>query len=718
MQRQRRGTKSAARGALAPIVLLVPVLALSCSRAEVGGEQPGPEPGQTAETPQRVEVPPTIELGPIRKGSQREHRIGFTWAFDGDSEPRKMNVGEAEARGYTVIDLGDDWVPYIFTEKTASIDDTFPNDYRQRYIDLASDRTDSDGDPLPAHRRNHLELYGIPPTLSVILAQWQRAEQEVEPCLDEAGHDAAVFAGFSGVIAYRSNGSLTKERRSARWYFAELAKTMRKLKLDPSSAADLATAAEHAKTRSLHRRWRKVQDRLDIVDHAQRRFRCERLYNSNQGRGTFKPGAFDSQTTHALAAFEKKHAIMGWGHFTKESVAALAKTPAEATHERLLRTIRERVVAAAGIVEDGSAALWKPKYRWKDKAGKKHELRDLADEYSDTVVQTLGLETLEGARKRLPWLASLGEDGFAGLLVAVKLPPLPEYYSGDMELDAVIDRGDVWYEFPYDEEGNKVHQRRRRYPHLTLYVTYLDQRIPLVHWRTTIGSWRAEYFEGQQYFKYKNSDVGPRVWKDIMAAPVWIPPPSTPTDEILKRKYINRKWQTVVNYDETGPGYRSAYGLVAAYHIKQVKNEDGSIRAEFDNQIRTHGSVDYMSILRRFSHGCHRLYNTNAVHLFGFILLHREYERLGQQEIGYRRMAEHEGEKYRIVLDTRGYKYELERPIPVMVTKGRIKGRQRVPIEEHLPMPGVEYEEPEATDATDGGLTDTSADPLSPEFPF
>jgi len=718
MQKERRGMRSAATRTLAPIALFLPVLALSCSRAEIAGGQAGQQPSQATETPQRAEVAPTIDLGPIEKGSQREHRMGYAWAFDGDGDPQKMNIGEAEAKGYTVIDFSDDWVPYIFTEKTAGVEDTFPNNYRQRYTDLANDRTDSDGDPLPPHEHNYLELYGIPPTLSVILAQWEREEQEVVPCLEQAGHDRAVFEGFSGTIAYRRDGSLTKERKAARWYFSELAKAMRKQKLDPSSEEDLAKAADHPKTKLLYRRWRTSQVRLDIVDHAQRRFRCERLYNSDEGRGTFKPGEFDSQTTHALAAFERMNSIMGWGHFTKESVAALAKTPAEATYERLLRMLRERVVAAAGIVEDDSAPSWKPKYRWKDKAGKKHELRDLADEYTNTVVETLGLQTREGARQRLPWLASLGEDGFAGLLVAVKLPPLPEYYSDDMELDVLIDRGDVWYEFPYDEEGNKVQQRRKKYPHLTLYTTYLDQHIPLVHWRTTIGSWRAEYFEGKQYFKYKNSDVGPRVWKDIMAAPVWIPPPSTPTDEILKRKYVNRQWKTVVNYDETGPGYRSAYGLVAAYHIKQVKNEDGSIRAELDNQIRTHGSVDYMSILRRFSHGCHRLYNTNAVRLFGFILLHREYERQGQQEIGYRRMAEYEGEKYRIVIDTRGYKYQLMRPIPVMVTKGRIRGRQRVPIEEYLPMPGEVYEQPGDAEPADGEATDTSASPVTPQFPF
>ena len=63
----------------------------------------------------------------------------------------------------------------------------------------------------------------------------------------------------------------------------------------------------------------------------------------------------------------------------------------------------------------------------------------------------------------------------------------------------------------------------------------------------------------------------------------------------------------VTNYDETGPGYLSAYGMVAAIHEEMRKGPDG---ARFsDNGIRTHGSFDYPSLRGRFSHGCHRLYN-------------------------------------------------------------------------------------------------------------
>jgi hypothetical protein len=177
------------------------------------------------------------------------------------------------------------------------------------------------------------------------------------------------------------------------------------------------------------------------------------------------------------------------------------------------------------------------------------------------------------------------------------------------------------------------------------------------------------------------------VWKDIMAAPVWIPPVTTPAAELIKGRYRGRTFIKDVNYDEIGPGYRSAYGLVAAYHIRQIEDEEGNVIREHDNSIRTHGSVDYMSILRRFSHGCHRLYNMDAVRLFSFVLRHRDYVREGQQGVGVRRTLEFEEQEYEMKIDTRGYKYRLVEPIHVWVTKGRIKGPRKTPITEYRPKP-------------------------------
>jgi hypothetical protein len=41
-----------------------------------------------------------------------------------------------------------------------------------------------------------------------------------------------------------------------------------------------------------------------------------------------------------------------------------------------------------------------------------------------------------------------------------------------MELSIVVDRGDVWYDLPFDNKGNFRQHSRARYPHLTLHVTH------------------------------------------------------------------------------------------------------------------------------------------------------------------------------------------------------------------------------------------------------
>ncbi len=668
------------------LAALGPTVLLACSGTQQTLPHGAPEPDAGASagdvTTPPVREPSTPPATVLPKVSQREHPAAQVWLFEPGAEPRKQEIAQAETAGFTVIDLGNSWVPYIFSEKTTGVEDLSANEYRQRYIGLANDKVDADGEKLDAHERNFLELYGIPPTLQVVHGEWQTADSEIDPCLTQAGFDPEVFKRFSGVIPY--TGKKGGDVRKAKALAAKLAKDMKKAGLDPATPE---AAKDHPKLGNTYALWQETKARVDVIDHAQRRLRCEKMFVSAEGVGKYEPGVFDSATTHALAAFEKKHAIKGWGHFTQDNLAALALSQAESMHGRLLRVVEERTVSGAGILEDGSAAKWKPKFRWTDSQGQEHALRDVVGEARTAVIAALDLATPTSAKATLARLSDLGGGNFENLLVAVRLPALPSYYAEDMSFDVVIDRGDVWYDFPFDAEGNKLGQPRERYPHFTLYAVLGEQKIPLVHWRTTIGSWRSEMYNGSEHYKYKESDVGDRVWKEIVAAPVWIPPASTPPRELVRRKWKDGKVRTVVNYGEFGPSYTSAYGLVAAYHIKEIKNPDGTLKADFDNGIRTHGSVDYMSILRRYSHGCHRLYNMSAVRLFSFVLAHRDFQREGQIKLGFGREFSHEGNSFKLSLKTRGYRYNLPEPIPVHVLEGRIRGERKSPVEAYIPKP-------------------------------
>jgi hypothetical protein len=177
------------------------------------------------------------------------------------------------------------------------------------------------------------------------------------------------------------------------------------------------------------------------------------------------------------------------------------------------------------------------------------------------------------------------------------------------------------------------------------------------------------------------------VWTSIIAAPVWLPPDTTPARDLLKRRKDRKPGESKyeLNYHETGPSYASAYGLVAAYHHKYVERADGSIVIGVDEGIRTHGSVDYMSIMRRHSHGCHRLHNHIAVRLMSFVLAHRPHKRNGQEALSYAKTFEYEDESYNLELKQGGYVFQLDTPLKVEVLEGRIRGQVQEAIDIAIP---------------------------------
>jgi hypothetical protein len=262
-----------------------------------------------------------------------------------------------------------------------------------------------------------------------------------------------------------------------------------------------------------------------------------------------------------------------------------------------------------------------------------------------------------------------------------------------MELSIVIDRGDVWYDLPFDETGAYKPQARKKYPQFMLFANRGKQKILLAKWRTTVGGWRAEQAtDGYEYFRYKGSDVGPRVIRNVVAGPVWIAPPSTPIRTLVKSKVVRGTHQNVVNYDELGPGYLSAYGLIAGYIVTPGQNGHG----DFDNGVRLHGSSEYLSMYSAlgYSHGCHRLPNHLAIRLYSFILRHRPMRIVGDQPMDFARQFLKGDDTFEIRIASRGYSYVLEPPLPIEVLEGDIKGEVKEPILTYVPKPGIKYPGP------------------------
>jgi hypothetical protein len=643
---------------------------------------------------------------------------------------------QAVADGLTVIDLSNYWVPFLFSEQDTPSAPRLKNEFRPIFRKLANnwfyesrtqaaaresverriarareasiaelkaqglsdaeiakelglDAADAgaaeveapDAGDLPesgvGEEDHFLEVYGIPPSLSVLR---HRAIEEVErPCYEDVDFDR--IRRYEGSTAYRSNEAAKEEAQKGKLFARQMRQAMEKLgAADPEAL--LANPANKLSGGLVS-----IAIRYEALVEAQKQLACEGLFPPNASHYT--TGGLDWKTQMALSAFERKNRIFAWGIFGEETAIALAKTPKERLFDAFLRVVAERIADAAGVIEDGTArAADGGPAMYKDEKGVEREVPNLVAEYTALLLKHMDIGTPD---KVEAFLEAHGDAALDKLFVAIPLPPRPPYYGPTMDLHSVIDRGDVWYDFPVAPDGRDRVFPRKNMPTNTLLVRWNGQDIPLVTMNTTIGSWRTELAtDGYEYYKYKESDVGPRVWKDIVAGPVWLPPDTTPATDLVKPFMYKGRTVMVPNYDEFGPWYASAYGLVAAFHVRPVPRKNGTTDY-FDNGIRSHGSVDYNSILRRYSHGCHRLYNHLAIRMFDFVLKHRPYTRVGQMPGGYGKKVEIEEDTFEISLDTRGYKYELVAPLDVEVLRGRVRGKQRAPIETYMPKPGVEY---------------------------
>jgi hypothetical protein len=613
-----------------------------------------------------------------------------------DGAERLVDADEARRRGLTVVDLSDGWAPAIFADGTGSSGEPLANAYRRVFVGLASDQTDGDGQPLGPPSafdlgKNFLELLGIPPALSVlgarITADAARDCRAVDPAKLLAVNEIPTWGSAS---EEKELGRAAARARRLRAALGQAVGASAGAGAGPGAGSGSGPGSAQvspALSRDLeaHRRFEAERAAFGEVE---KRMTCEGLLAA---RGSHKAGRYDTVLRAAVLAFQQKHALMAQGDLTRATLQAMARAPVDLDFAALRRTLAERAVHAASIIEDGSAVAEDGKaatYLGQD--GQRHPVPDLVASATEALMAALDLEAPGDA---VDFFGRHGPEDFRSLRVVARFPELPEYHAAgrDLELSAEIDRGDVWYDFPFDARGVRLPQPRAHFPTFSLFVRWRGERVPLVRWRTTVGGWRSEVAsDGQEYYAYKGSDVGPRVWRHLVAAPVWIPPPTAPLGGMIKEKRVNGAFVKVTNYDEVGPGFLSAYGLVAAIH-EQMRVGPGGGVSFADNGIRTHGSFDYLSLRGRFSHGCHRLYNNMAVRLFSFVLSHHRARTIGTLPLDYRRTFFAGGELFDLRLPARGFYYELEPPIPIETREGTIRGVRQTPFTGYVRKPGIRY---------------------------
>jgi hypothetical protein len=663
----------------------------ACAQHKPGAVTPPPEQTASASAAQEATV---HERGHDPRDAREDLPPERRALLMVDGKERWVDAEAIVQAGYTLVDLSDSWTPLIFREERNEAGEVLHNRYRRVFLGLANDELDNDGVALEPGHKNYLELYGIFPSLSVLRERFITDANRV--CHDQ--QSAEVISAVE-TVSYVPPKKLAADERKLAWLRVQLEAARKRAKVETLRELAEAQPQYVAKVDLLEKR---AAEKLAMAA-VEKRLECEQLLRAGSKH---KTGVYDEAMRLAVQKFQHKNMIYEANFLRRQTVDALARPPLANDYDSVVRALRERVISAAAIIEDGSAST------------SKQPMPDLAGEYTNLTLAQLGIADPASA---LAFFQRHGAEDFRTLRAAIKLPPRPAYYSAHMELSIVVDRGDVWYDLPFDDAGNFKLPVRKRYPSLTLYVTHEGKQIPLARWRTTIGGWRSDQAaNGYEYYRYKGSDVGPRVIRNIVSGPVWVAPESTPIRTLVKGKVINGGAVKVVNYDELGPGYLSAYGVVAGYFVTPGLNG----RPDFDNGVRAHGSSDYLSIYspQGYSHGCHRLPNHIAVRLYSFILAHRNNTVLGDQPLGFSRQFLQGETVYEMRIPSRGYAYLLDPPLPVKVLEGQIKGAQKTPILGYVEKPNVVYPGPppsasDSPEAKAGGGAEDPAAPVTPAAP-
>jgi hypothetical protein len=477
--------------------------------------------------------------------------------WSGGRETGVVCRSDASARGLTVIDLADDWVPPVLTGTA----------YVPTYVALAKEHFVSVTTETLASADRYLELFGIEPSLTI-------ARARLDDDIRHRCHD------------------------------------------DVHVAAPLRNAQDH--------------------------LACDGLFLAPPVMGQYTP-----ETASALATFQRSVMVVPTGLLDDTTRAAIATPSRERDFRTVLRVLRERVVAATGLVEDGSArgntGLVLGRELGPDVAvhgypALPRAAPDLISPATDAAARALGWTDPQTTRRAL--------DRGLPPAVAVALPAIPAYHGPAMQLAVEIDRGDV---------SRDAQPEGARRPCFVVYAGTGADRIALVRWPTTIGGWQDTQVVDDIEPRWKESPVGAFSWHDLFVGPTWLPPDSTPDRELVR---ITDKGDLLA-HEVFGPSYRGAFGLVAFVHA----GTDG---------IRTHATGNLASLAEGVSHGCHRLLGIHAMRLAQFVLAHHGAVRRGDEPVQYRRVVRSDNQTFPVSVESLGYRIELVPPIAVTVLPGRV----------------------------------------------
>ena len=614
--------------------------------------------------------------------------------------------------GLTVVDLSDDWLPYVFSEEPGK-----PQPLRPYLIDLANGRFRPGSAYARAREDRFFEAFGIFPSLNLL--RRRLADKKRHACHERVKDGVLEELSPRNVIPAEEAEKVPNP--------------------DPKTAKEtpMVTTGRTISPRPLT-----AQEKRAVIA-MQAHLRCEDLLP-----GKANAGRMDRRTSEGLKTYQHLQMLADNANLDFETRAALLGDSREQDFRALLRALRARVVDVTGLIEDGSAlgaqgqvqgrvidtnefqplsappGAAKPNppaaaagpnagppsaaagstsaaaapasppppaaadASTKDASAKIVPAPDLIASATQAASEALGWTSPEAvlastlvapppASKR-PARKAAKPKGPLPLpaAVAIRLPPPPSYHSPTMELRAEIDRGEVVLARPkLDKDGHKMWKPPvADRPTITLFAHVGDHDVALCRWPTTIGGWKMfQKSDGTMALKYKESVTGDALWTEVLATPTWHPAPGMPTSHLLIKVGDTFMPKTEI----IGPGYHAAYGLVAMVH-KQIMGTTPQGEPDLmDLRIRTHGTPGYRTVKRGESNGCHRLHNYEALRLAAFLIKHHANTRDGLVPEDYERHLQYKGQDIALLSESKGYRFRLTPPVPVKVLSGDVKGNAK-----------------------------------------
>lgn len=264
----------------------------SCDRVELA---PAPEESEDHDAQPPVEAPADEEPAPRRRVDSRPPPMARPVPlFEEGRAAREIDAATADVEGYLLLELGESWTPYLFTERSGDAEERIPHAYRETYLALARGELPDDHHGARARRDKYLELYGIMPTLG-LLRQRFRAVRDLE-CREAI--DLAPLRAFDGFVAYESNAAARRQATTFAVLERQVAALVAAQRVE--SEAELDEARLDDRERRTLRDYRNLRPRVMAIRAAQARLACEGYF---EGKGDYVRGALDWATHEALAEF-------------------------------------------------------------------------------------------------------------------------------------------------------------------------------------------------------------------------------------------------------------------------------------------------------------------------------------------------------------------------------------------------------------------------------